>query len=269
MIKRIFSSALALVFGLVGALPAFAATASLYGNTTTSTAVTTPLPVTLNAGNQTTVSAGVSAAGGTSTGGVTSGTALDATEQTNTNTPVDTSAVMLDQSSLGVQGSNASQVSSADQVNTRDDLNSYALNAMRADTNIQSLSMAQDAVTVDYKQPGKLLGLIKVEEATHIQVGSDGTVKMTYPWYHFLVSSNMPNLQSDLQARAETILSAKAAANSNAATGVTLSDKDRAQILSSVLASVSSNISANANLGAINTSGSAAGNAQGNTDTSY
>jgi hypothetical protein len=113
--------------------------------------------------------------------------------------------------------SNTAAMTDPAQVSTGTDLNTYADAAMHSDSNIQNVQLSNTAVAMTYSEPGKLFGFIPVSLSTKAAVDASGNVTVSYPWYHFLVSTNDANLKSDLQARIQSTMDNDASASANAA----------------------------------------------------
>ena len=55
---------------------------------------------------------------------------------------------------------------------------------------INSVEITEEAVNVMYSVPGKFLGLIKMHMNTSVSSDNQGHVKVQFPWYRFLVTTD-------------------------------------------------------------------------------
>jgi hypothetical protein len=109
----------------------------------------------------------------------------------------------LSRSDLKEDASSISSAVSAEFVKDRDALSAYVRSGMQNDENIQSVETEDDSVTMEYRRPGRLFGFIPVTMTERATVNADGSVKVSYPWYRFLVSTEAKtaDLETDLQSR--------------------------------------------------------------------
>lgn len=136
------------------------------------------------------------------------------TTEENSDTAVSTGSRTILRSSLGAETETAPATAAA--VATDADLNAYASAAMRADERIEAVTFNEDNVEVRYDVHGRLLGFIPVTMTTQVEVASDGTVAVSYPWYRFLVATDADadiesELASQVDSSATFTASAKAA----------------------------------------------------------
>jgi hypothetical protein len=142
------------------------------------------------------------------------------------------SLMSSDPTVVNFSGSMAPTASDAAMVQSSDQLSTYAAGMMHADANIQDVQSSPSMVSVSYKKPGELFGFIPTTITEQGEVKSDGTVTFSYPWYHFLVSTNdNANLQTNLQAQVQPMLNA----NMNG----TFSAQDQAQIMAALYTGMS------------------------------
>ena len=90
------------------------------------------------------------------------------------------------------------------------------------------MELSSTSVNVQYDAPSKFLGFIPMTVPANVEVGGNGSVNVSYPWYSFLFATNKAQLQDNI---------AQAVASSTAAQGTTtaaLSVTQQAQVLNIV-----------------------------------
>ena len=88
---------------------------------------------------------------------------------------------------------------------TDEDLSAYVESQMSADTNLKNVTHTDSSVTVAYKQPAKLFGLIPSSLTATTEIKADGTVTVSYPWYAFLYSKTVTS--TDLETSISSTVS--------------------------------------------------------------
>jgi hypothetical protein len=79
----------------------------------------------------------------------------------------------------------------------------YARGLAASDTNIHSVSMNQQKVSVSYTTDVKLLGFIPVRMPVTASAYATGEATVNYPWYKFLSTTKIDaNLESDVRMAA-------------------------------------------------------------------
>ncbi len=124
--------------------------------------------------------------------------------------------IFFTRSDVNLEGTTTAQVPNPMTVSTNADLSSYISSEIAADPNLQKVQATDDALSVTYKIPAKLFGIIPVSVNATALVDSSGTVNVTYPWYVFLVSTDRADLESRVQSRVDSVLNAGANADLSA-----------------------------------------------------
>ncbi len=87
---------------------------------------------------------------------------------------------------------------SPDNVANSDDLHAYAVTALKSDANLKGMVFDHNMVTVSYPAHGHFLGLIPVTFVVDATADADGNVTLSYPWYKFLVTTDLAKIQTAL-----------------------------------------------------------------------
>lgn len=95
-------------------------------------------------------------------------------------------------------------------VNNAAEMRSYIAAELSEDANLESVEVAADAVEVTYKQRARLFWFIPVSVNSTVIVETDGDVKVSYPWYGFLVSTDKAALEAKIENRVSALVSALA-----------------------------------------------------------
>jgi len=70
---------------------------------------------------------------------------------------------------------------------------------------IEAVAYDENTVEVRYGVPGRLFGFIPVTMTAQVEVASDGTVAVSYPWYRFLVATDAEgDIESELSSRIDS-----------------------------------------------------------------
>lgn len=118
------------------------------------------------------------------------------------------------------------------QVSTEEDLNIYQKNSEVRDENISKIDTeVEDGVSVEYKHPGRLFGIIPVEviAKTTVKAQSDGKLKTetTFPWW-----SSMVRGLGDVRAQVDGTISSQFA---NVMTNGTTASVLRARLIDAIV----------------------------------
>jgi hypothetical protein len=119
-------------------------------------------------------------------------------------------------------------------VSSTTDLDIYTRDITEKDENVSNVVVKDDSVSVSYKEPAKIFGLIPTEVLVTVEVDDEGTVQVKYPWYAFLSGKNTGQLKPGLQAHVGQILKTATTTNSTATSTEKLSPQARAQIIQAI-----------------------------------
>lgn len=116
-------------------------------------------------------------------------------------------------------------------ISTRSDLEAYASAAMQEDANMERADFSNTAVSVWYKHPAKLFGVVPMDMTVEATADASGAVTVTYPWYSFLLSAtDKAEVQSAIEERLSVNISAE---NSS-----TFSTRTQAEVLADIRAAL-------------------------------
>ncbi len=108
-------------------------------------------------------------------------------------------------------------------VYNRGQLRSFLNHLVKDDGRVASIQVSSTTIQTEYALPARFLGAIPMNLSTHISVGADGSVTVTYPWYAFLFGNRDEKLKDQI---------AKAASSTpEVGTSVTLSASVQAHLL--------------------------------------
>ncbi|HVT74886.1 MAG TPA: hypothetical protein VHD69_00485 [Candidatus Paceibacterota bacterium] len=208
----------------------------------------------INAGLNTGVSVGgvvqnvVKASASTSVGGsVQNGT--DSGAQTNaqtgaetdTNTKINTSARVetFSISRDDVKATTTEYVAPAN-VTSSADLETYSRGVIMADENVVKISTGDSYVSVWYREPMKVLGILPVSATVKATVDASGEVSVDYPWWHslFVKDDTTADFQNDLDMTAGVIAKGESSAS--------LSSSAKARLVNAVRTTMKAHYDANA-----------------------
>jgi hypothetical protein len=189
-----------------------------------------------NHGAQAQVDIGATATTSAETDTATTSTSIDASASADIS-PISLTRDSVD-SDAGNGVSGRGELKNAAMVATEEDLRAYARSVLEADVQLESTNLSQEAVTVVYKQPGRLLGIIPVSMTVAATVEQDGSVSLDYPWYGFMVAKSVAStdLETALENQIQTTLAAN---NITATTTGKLSARAQAEILHELQTSLS------------------------------
>jgi len=91
-------------------------------------------------------------------------------------------------------------------VSSQDDLRNFALLAIDEDKNLNSMDFTDEGISIGYRGQGRFIGILPVFMNVDVNVDQDGEVEFDYPWYSFLVSKDMGDLEEAIEARVEAAL---------------------------------------------------------------
>jgi hypothetical protein len=134
-----------------------------------------------------------------------------ATVETGRNGGVDVEAgrsgntISIDRSSDEVKANGGVSVT-VDRVMTDADLKGFAATEVRNDSNLNGIKIADDKIEVHYKQPARFLGIIPMMVSVGVNVYSDGSVNVDYPWYSFLALTNKADLEASIESEVKAFL---------------------------------------------------------------
>lgn len=90
-------------------------------------------------------------------------------------------------------------VTDADFVRSAASLESYASATVRADERLESLTVEEGRLDMEYRKAAKFLWIIPASMKVRVTVDADGDVAVKYPWYAFLMQTD--ESRADLEAR--------------------------------------------------------------------
>lgn len=79
---------------------------------------------------------------------------------------------------------------------------------VRSDKNVTKVESDDDSVSVSYKIPGKFLGFIPMGMVVRTTVGAAGDVKVSHPWYSFLVTSDDDGAEDAIKTEINAVINA-------------------------------------------------------------
>ena len=85
-------------------------------------------------------------------------------------------------------------------VNTSAQAAASASGTFAADTRASDIAVTAASVGMTYPVKAKLFGVLPITLQAKVQVASDGSVTIHYPWYVFLFSTDQAELQTKLEA---------------------------------------------------------------------
>lgn len=97
-------------------------------------------------------------------------------------------------------------VSDADFVRSAASLESYASATVRADERLESLTVENGRLAMEYRKAAKFLWLIPASMKVQVTADANGDVSVKYPWYAFLMQTDESRV--DLEARLATEIEA-------------------------------------------------------------
>ncbi|HEY4494797.1 MAG TPA: hypothetical protein VJC02_01700 [Candidatus Paceibacterota bacterium] len=87
------------------------------------------------------------------------------------------------------------------------DLNLLTNTIISEDPNISKIDVKDEEITVTYKEPAKFLGIIPTNVSVEARVNNEGKVKVYYPWYSFLTTTNKKDLEGEFNQIVSSITS--------------------------------------------------------------
>jgi hypothetical protein len=89
----------------------------------------------------------------------------------------------------------------ASDITANGDLDTYARALLESDTHVEDVSAEATSVSVSYDEPARLFGLFPMLVAVRATANADGSVKINYPWYRFLMAADDTQLRAALAER--------------------------------------------------------------------
>lgn len=160
-------------------------------------------------------------------------------------------AIMLNRASLSADGDMSARAEGENRVLTplevesRSDLEAYASSRMATTDRIENAEFSGERMRVSFKEDGRFLGFIPVTMTSHAEVNADGSVKVTRPWYGFMVATDA-SADGDLESRIEAATRASSELMAETSGTASLSASTQAQILDVIVASLESSTQASA-----------------------
>lgn len=139
----------------------------------------------------------------TTVGNTVSGSAnTNASVKANANANADASTSRGNSNATTSLGQKVSAiVSGGENKNAAADIDAQIKILRDSDPNVADVSADDDSVTVQYKIPGRFLGLFSVDTTAYVTTDTSGKTKVHYPWYTFVTSVDDDSLKADLEAR--------------------------------------------------------------------
>lgn len=91
------------------------------------------------------------------------------------------------------------------EVRSEQDLENFAKGVLIRDDHVEAVEVEEEGVQVDYRVPAKFLGIFDAGLSAHVDVDTQGRVKVNYPWYGFLFQKL--SRAADLQTKVEDKIS--------------------------------------------------------------
>ncbi|HEY4489091.1 MAG TPA: hypothetical protein VJA87_01275 [Candidatus Paceibacterota bacterium] len=127
----------------------------------------------------------------------------DETDTSDTNISVSVSQDYAASASLDAESAERS----ASSVSTSKDLSVYATSKMKRDAMIESVVASNDRISLKYRKSARFLGIIPGSIRATVEVESDGSVDIDYPWYRFLFAvEGSDNAEAELEAQVRQIM---------------------------------------------------------------
>ncbi len=95
-------------------------------------------------------------------------------------------------------------IDSPAKVTTRGELRSYLNHVMHGDDRVADVTVSSTTIETHYKVPARFLWVIPASLTADVEVASDGSVTVSYPWYSFLFSKKGSELKTELDAAASS-----------------------------------------------------------------
>lgn len=118
-------------------------------------------------------------------------------------------SVVITRSDIAQNEQAVTHMSSASVTNDAS-LSLFARNVVAENEDVEKVSVNDDAVTLWYRQDAKLFGIIPIGLRTEVTADATGDVAITYPWYHFLVTTKDDVDEGTVEARVQAAISGQA-----------------------------------------------------------
>ncbi|MEJ0054064.1 MAG: hypothetical protein WDN10_05100 [bacterium] len=263
MTKYLSSPALALALALLAVTPAAAATIDVdaSGSTAAGSAVSvssdssagasTDIVTPVKADVQVTTSQAVVQPGarGTTTGSGTidTGSGMQGSVSADGGVQAGLGILNVTRANADSMLSAGAEVGSSGMVSDRQSLSTYAAATLKGDTDLEGVEFSGDHVAVSYKERAHLFGFIPLWVTARAQANADGSVKVSYPWYGFLMSTASDDIEAQVKADATATLSGSgASAMLSATTQAKLFDQLRRAMKAAHDTEVSADVDASA-----------------------
>lgn len=94
------------------------------------------------------------------------------------------------------------------QIDSVEGLQILAESIAESDSSVRLVKIIPDAAEIDYAYEGRLLGIIPIRPVLKASVDANGSVKVEFPWYEFLVRRTAPVTEEEIKTEAESELAA-------------------------------------------------------------
>lgn len=169
-----------------------------------------PLAAHAEYGATLTGNAGIGISGSSSSASATADESASATLETE---PIVITRAAAE-ASLATSGSTTS-------ASTSGSLREHANAILSEDSRASAVVLSHDAVSLSYREPAKLFGFIRVDVPVEISADASGKVKINYPWYSFLLSTD----RTSLMIRAQAAVSSELASDTSASGALSATEK--------------------------------------------
>ncbi|MGH7174752.1 MAG: hypothetical protein ACREGR_00125 [Minisyncoccia bacterium] len=146
--------------------------------------------------------------------------------------------------------SGGTTLTSSSQVMTDDDFAAFARGTIKSNTALEAVAASDNSVTVEYREPGRVIGLFPVIMNSSATIASNGMVSISHPWYYFLTSTaSDASLRTALSTEAagafnQTPSRASEGATSTASGESVLSASEKARLLAGINLALGSTLAA-------------------------
>jgi hypothetical protein len=88
-------------------------------------------------------------------------------------------------------------------IKTDQDLDTYTKLVVDERPSVKNVSVEDDGIEVEYRQPAKFLAVISSSLKAKVMVKKDGSVKVKLPWYSFLFSKDVDEVEEEIMEKIE------------------------------------------------------------------
>ena len=181
----------------------------------------------------------------TGTASVSTGTSVAASANVSASSSANVSAeplLITAKSARAELGASAAQDSTTNDetaaVSSRDSLKTKADLLANEDARVSSVTLSSQNVAVTYHEPARLFGFVSISVPVTVSVDANGAVRVNYPWYSFLFSTDQPGLTIRAKAAVANTL---ASSTAHTGTDATLTIAEQAKLLDSIHAVLADN----------------------------